>query len=443
MKFGKKIIRIMALALTIALLLPMSAYGQEKSSSQIKEEVDKEQNNLDELNTKNSRIDEDINTKEKRITEISDQQEDIVKQLLALDQEILDTQAKIKSLNSDIINLNKEIDETVEKINKLKKQIQENTKLFEERIVIMYKKGGDIAALEVLLASDGINDFLSRQTMMETLADHDKDLINNLKNDKEELDKLEIELNGKKTILEVNKASVEGQKAELESQVAEKNSILDNLDIEEKATKKELEILGNQTEEYKQMIADKIERIRQLEAEREAALEREEAERRKAEEETNKQDEQIHNSNNGGSSNNSSSNNSESDNKFQDAGNTLYWPVPSYNITSLFGPRWGSFHGGLDIAAGMGTPIYAAESGIVTNSGSAIHWSYGNIVTIEHGNGMETRYAHMSSTGVYVGQRVERGQFIGRVGSTGNSTGPHLHFEVLIYGNRVDPLGYL
>lgn len=99
------------------------------------------------------------------------------------------------------------------------------------------------------------------------------------------------------------------------------------------------------------------------------------------------------------------------------------------------------YHGGLDIAANMGTPVVAARSGVVTRAG---WWgSYGNVVVLDHGDGTETRYAHLSAVTVRVGQGLRQGDVLGRVGSTGASTGPHLHFEVRFDGRAVDPLPYL
>lgn len=117
------------------------------------------------------------------------------------------------------------------------------------------------------------------------------------------------------------------------------------------------------------------------------------------------------------------------------------WPTRG-SVSSRFGRRWGRHHEGIDIANSKGTPIYAADSGTVTfagyNSGG-----YGNLVKISHGNGIETRYGHMSSIVVSRGQKVSKGQLIGYMGSTGRSTGSHLHFEVRINGSAVNPLKYL
>lgn len=110
-------------------------------------------------------------------------------------------------------------------------------------------------------------------------------------------------------------------------------------------------------------------------------------------------------------------------------------------FTSPFGPRWGRFHYGIDIANCVGTDIKAADGGVVTRAGRA--GSYGNLIIIDHQNGTSTRYAHLSRIDVKVGQTVEQGQSIGKMGNTGRSTGPHLHFEVRVGGKAVNPLNYV
>lgn len=116
------------------------------------------------------------------------------------------------------------------------------------------------------------------------------------------------------------------------------------------------------------------------------------------------------------------------------------WPVNG-PITSGFGPRWGRLHAGIDIGVGFGVPIGAVAAGTVVYSG----WlgGYGNLVVVDHGNGLSTAYAHQQRIYVSVGQTVAQGESLGEVGSTGFSTGAHLHFEVRINGSAVDPLGYL
>lgn len=116
------------------------------------------------------------------------------------------------------------------------------------------------------------------------------------------------------------------------------------------------------------------------------------------------------------------------------------WPAASGRVSSYFGPRGGGFHSGIDIASSSGTPIYAADGGVVTYSG--YRGAYGRLVIIDHGNGYSTYYAHNTSNLVRSGQRVSQGQTIATMGVTGNATGSHLHFEIRRNGSPVNPMGY-
>ena len=113
----------------------------------------------------------------------------------------------------------------------------------------------------------------------------------------------------------------------------------------------------------------------------------------------------------------------------------------SYRYTSGFGPRWGRMHNGSDFAASHGTPIYSTADGVVIHAG----WlsGYGRLIKIQHEFGIETRYAHLAKIRVKVGQRVSRGDRIGDMGSSGRSTGTHLHYEVRIGGKAVNPMIYI
>lgn len=119
----------------------------------------------------------------------------------------------------------------------------------------------------------------------------------------------------------------------------------------------------------------------------------------------------------------------------------LIWPTQGI-VTSAFGPRFGKHHDGIDIEAPIGTPVLSSKDGLVVYSGySPI--GYGNTIKVDHQGGLESVYGHLDSLHVSVGDRVQKGQLIGTVGDTGNSTGPHLHFEVRLRGKPLDPRGFL
>ncbi len=122
---------------------------------------------------------------------------------------------------------------------------------------------------------------------------------------------------------------------------------------------------------------------------------------------------------------------------------SMIWPVNGA-LSSPFGPRWGRLHAGIDISAGEGTPIHAADAGrVVLMQGTGASGGYGNYTCVQHTTTMSTCYAHQSRFGTSQGARVAQGQIIGSVGNTGNSFGAHLHFEVRVNGAPTDPLGYL
>ncbi len=120
-------------------------------------------------------------------------------------------------------------------------------------------------------------------------------------------------------------------------------------------------------------------------------------------------------------------------------GSSMAWPTTGHRITQYFSWR----HPGLDIADKIGTPIYAADSGVVVISQGGYNGGYGNTIVIDHGGGKKTRYGHASKLFVKVGQTVEKGEAIAAMGSTGRSTGPHLHFEIIIGKTKYNPLSYV
>ena len=236
----------------------------------------------------------------------------------------------------------------------------------------------------------------------------DKELEDAYRQSVDDLKAVKAEYEQAKAEMEDSKAELETLKAQQEKDIAQANAVIASLqgDISSNSS-----LLSELSAQEKALNADIQAKISEL----------------------NKQQQQQQGGNNGNSGGSTVG-----------TGN-LVWPSYCTYITSRQGPRThpitGEYknHGGTDIGASYGSAIYAADSGTVVRSSDGWNGGWGNYVMIDHGNGMQTLYAHMSSRAVSVGQTVSRGQTIGYVGSTGMSTGPHLHFEMYINGSRIDP----
>ena len=280
----------------------------------------------------------------------------------------------------------------------LKQEQQQQTyELFKERLRAMYMSSSNTSTLSILLGSASFADFLINAHNVSVISETDKQTIEQLKQEEEEIVTAEDAIQTELDSLESDKASLDGKYSELAALYQEANGQLSDAQARQDATQ----------EDYDQIL-DNINKA-----------------------------------------------NAELDALTQGSSDTYYgtgvwgWPVPGYSyISSGFGwrtlygkPNW---HGGIDIAGSgiYGASIVASDSGVVKY---AIYGStgYGYYVIIDHGQNNWTVYGHMSSILVSAGQSVTRGETIGRVGSTGNSTGPHLHFEIRLNGTKVDPRLYL
>ena len=272
--------------------------------------------------------------------------------------------------------------------------------LFETRIRVMYENG-DTTYLEVLLSSEDFSDMLTNMEIVSQIMDYDKRIVEEYK---------------------ALKAQIETQKAALESDRKDKQDYADDLE-------QAYEEIEAQKKEYKALKAK---------VDSDLALKKAEAERMLREQDEINDEiaalsrQETAASGGGGGKVYSGS---------------LVWPCPSYSrISSQYGYRTHpisgtrKLHKGLDIAASSGNPVIAAASGTVVKS--YFSSSYGNYVVISHGGGLMTAYAHMTRRLVSAGQTVAAGQQVGTVGSTGNSTGPHLHFEVYVGGSTTNPMNY-
>jgi murein DD-endopeptidase MepM/ murein hydrolase activator NlpD len=342
--------------------------------------------------------------------EIESQKNDVKGEIDEVLQEIADLNSSILEYESQIQDLSNQLNELETSIAQKEKELAEKKQLLENRLVAMYMKR-ETTFLDVILSGNLMN-FISNQDMVKQIADYDNNLINEVKELKESLQTEKIQV-------EQVKKDKEAKNKELQNLKAEKEQKAANLTDEQKELEKQLSDYKAQAEEYSRL---EKEAIAKEEAARKAAAQK--------------------------ASNNGTSGNASYAVTNPYTGGKLGWPCPSSSrITSPYGWRIlfgvSDFHTGIDIGATTGSNICAAESGTVILANYGWNGGYGNYIIISHGNGITTRYAHASQLYVSAGQTVSKGQVIAAVGTTGNSTGPHLHFEVRENGSHTNPLNYL
>ena len=358
-------------------------------------------NQKNEANTNASQTQSQIDELDGEIDEVLQEVANLTTSILQYENEIAELNTRLSALETSIKEKEAELEE--------KKQTLEN------RLVAMYMKK-ETTFLDVVLSGELMN-FISNQNLIKQAASYDNNLI-------EEVEQLKNTLeNERQEVVEI-KSEKEQKTAELQSLKTQKEEKAANLTEEQKELETKLSEYKAQAEQY-------------AELERQA-IAKEEAARAAA----------------AAASKSSSSSSSGTTTSYSGtvtstySGGKLGWPCPSssritsqYGYRILFGVR--DFHTGIDIGATMGSNIVAAESGTVILAAYGWNGGYGNYIIINHGNGVTTRYAHASALYVSAGQSVAKGQVIAAVGTTGNSTGPHLHFEVRINGAHQNPLNYL
>lgn len=292
----------------------------------------------------------------------------------------------------------------------------------DERLVTLYESG-EVSYLDMLLSSTDLTEFISSYYMIETLTAADKELIQNLENDKKEIADTQEKVNSSLNEIETKKSELETVQQQLSDAKDEEQTKVDKLT-------EQSHDLESDVEEYEK----KMKELDAKEKAQEAALQKKYEEAKKKAEQGNSSGSS---SNSGGSSSSGSAVSSKG----------FIRPVKTGSITATMYYSSGKYHGAVDFGVSVGTPVYAAADGIVVTSTWGGSDSYGYYIKIKHYNGLYTLYAHGSSLVVSVGQEVKQGQLIMYSGNTGNSTGPHLHFEVRVspggYSNRDNPLNYL
>lgn len=300
------------------------------------------------------------------------------------------------------------------------RQLAEAQKRLEGRESVFYKRvrdiyiNGRLSYLDVVIGSKDFSDFANRLEVLKRIIDSDITLINEIKKERADIEahKQKLEADRAK-LVELEKAALAKQ-AEIEQKKAERNVVLQKAQNDRATAMQAIEELNASSAQVSAMLKERQAARAAAAAAAAAAAQ-------------------------------SSGGQGASDNWVQGTGQ-LGWPV-SGEITSPYGyrvhPIWGTtiYHSGIDIGVDEGTPVHAADGGVVVWSG----WmgGYGYAVVIDHGNGLSTLYGHNSELAVDEGQSVAKGQVISYAGSTGNSTGPHVHFEVRVNGDPVDPMGYL
>lgn len=369
----------------------------------VKQEINDNKKELNEYKSQEEQLAEEIKIIEAQLKQAEEELEKINKR-------IKDTEGEIKGKEKEISVKEEEILVKVEEIAEVEAWLEDQDDLVKTRIRAIYENGS-ISYLEVLLASSGFSDFLTRFNYLQSILNSDITLFNQIKEEREKLENQKKELEVQREELEIQRRELENQRQAL---LGLRKSQLDKQNQIDRQSTERTRLLS----QVKRAIEAQEKAIRDLEAESKQI----EALIKKLLEEQ---------SRNSGSA----------------PTGKLAWPVPGYNrITSYFGnrihpiTRQASFHSGTDIGAPTGVSIAAAESGTVILA--RYYGGYGNCVIIDHGGGMVTVYAHAYTLNSSVGQNVSRGQRIATVGSTGFSTGPHLHFEVRINGQTVNPLSY-
>lgn len=333
----------------------------------------------------------------------------VYEQLHAIQRDLDTATAELKQVQAERIQLDKDITKTEAELKAAQARLQSREKVFYKRVRDIYINGR-LSYLDVVVGSKDFSDFANRMEMLKRILQSDMDLINTIKTEREEIA-------SKKAKLEEDRAKV----LELEKVAQEKQNLINQKKAERQAVlERAMNDRDTAERAYNELMASSASitaMLQQRAAERAAAA--------------------AAAASQGGSGGGAT---------WVQGTGQLAAPVVA-PITSDFGwrihPIYGTrrLHAGTDFGVDEGTPVHAADGGVVVEAG----WvsGYGYTVIIDHGNGMSTLYAHNSDVAVSPGQTVSKGQVVSYSGNTGGSTGPHLHFEVRINGEPTDPMGYL
>ncbi|WP_279285471.1 peptidoglycan DD-metalloendopeptidase family protein [Clostridium sp. C8-1-8] len=405
---NKKRLSIILAGLVIFSNISMvSIKASSKTQSEIQEEIKSNNEKIEDLQKNKDTIQSKENQEQDNLKKVREE-------LYDKNTQLNNVQAEINKLKNEMNSLQGSIDELTTNIDNIKGEIiDKQAELVQKKDILgrrlrgMYKANFTNNMIDVLLDSNSLGDFISRFSSMTRIIKLDNNLINEVAEIQKQLEQKESKLNTQKEDIEAKKASVEVAKKSYNDSLAVYQSEVDSL---RKLENERLAVIQSLTDE-KKAIQNEISRY---------------------EEDTEDLKDYF--------------NNTSSSNEQTTSTDGFISPAPG-GITSSFGPRIhpitgkNSVHTGVDLGAGYGVPFKASKSGVVTTA--TYNKAYGNMVIIDHGNGVTTLYAHASKLNVSAGQRVNQGDIISYIGSTGYSTGPHAHFEIRINGQPVNPMKYL
>lgn len=384
---------------------------------------------IDDLQKKLDALEQQAQEQQDVINDLTSQKARFITRKLALDNKIEINRQMIELIGEQIEIYDEIIAEKQAELDKALEKETTQTELLRSRIRAM-EENSTYSYASFIFDSSSVTELLSRIGDVNDIMHYDKTLEEEYMASREDVESIKKSYEEARHEQELLQKELDTKQAELDAQVEAAYTMI-----------ADIETLSDDAQAEYDAIAEE-------EAKAEETLQ--EAIRKRAAEQAKYN--QNNNSNNGGGGNSGGSGGNSGGGGSSGGGSAtslsnLQWPVPSCTlITSRFGyrvaPTTGAstYHGGLDIGAGMGASIVAAGAGDVIYAGA--NGGYGNCVMIDHGNGVVTVYAHMSSIGVSYGQYVTAGQYVGAVGSTGVSTGPHCHFEIRINGAQTDPAAY-
>lgn len=412
----------MAVAFAVALSSMECVYASNMSS--VQKEKESLQGDLDEAKA--------------LIDSLEDSKKDAQSAISVLDQKLTDISGKIKELKEELEQKEVELQETKEALAQAEQEEVEQFDHMKKRIKYMYESYGSMNAITMLLSCSSFSEFLNQAQYMYMINQYDRQQLEKYQETVEFVSEAKETLEQDKAQIEAMEQQVEEEKDAVDLLMKEKEQQLNSINAD--LSEAELE-----AKEIEAEIAAQNEIIAQIQA---AEQKRKEEEARKAEEEKKQQEAEDASGNaSSGSSSGGSSGNIHNSNAY--TGGSFTWPCPaSHRITSDFGHRTSptagasSYHKGIDIGAPFGSNIVSAADGTVFNVAYQPNGA-GNYVVVSHGGGIYTVYMHCSSVAVSSGQKVSKGQVIAYVGSTGISTGNHLHFGVQVNGSYVNPWDYL